>query len=189
MNSLILIYGFRKFEHHSSNISESVIADLPKSTGLVTRVFDVEFDSKMFKREFDSTRPEFIIGLGQHSRARKIRIERRAQNLMLPGRKPPSRKIQRNQRQTVISNLRLPVSSGTTLSYDAGTYVCNYSMWQMHSWCQQHSAYWSFLHVPQHGNVLEVVEYLMKICEMIKRARGQFIEGERPTAVRLSALC
>ena len=184
---LILIYGFRKFEHYSSNISESVIAALPKSTGLVTKIFDVEFDSKMFKKEFDSTSPEFIIGLGQHSRARKIRIERRAQNLMRPARKSTGRRIQRNQRQVVISNLSLPVSAGTTLTYDAGTYVCNYSMWQMNSWCQQHSAYWAFLHIPQHANVFEVVEYLQKSCEMIRSAREQFSEEGRPIAVRLSA--
>lgn len=186
---LILIYGFRKFEHHSSNISESVIAALPQSTWLVTKVFDVEFDSKMFKNEFDSTRPEFIIGLGQHSGARKIRIERRAQNLMRRGRKPHGSQIERNPKRTVISNLTLPVSAGTTVTYDAGTYVCNYSMWQMYSWCQQNSAYWTFLHIPQYGNVMEAVEYLKKICEMIKIAREQFSETERPRTVRLSDLC
>jgi pyrrolidone-carboxylate peptidase len=186
---IILIYGFRKFEHYSSNISESVIAALPKSAGVVTTIFDVEFDSEMFKKKFDTTHPEFIIGLGQHSRAHKIRIERRAQNLMRPGRKPPGRPIERNQRQTVISNLSLPVCAGTTLTYDAGTYVCNYSMWQTYRWCQQHSAYWAFLHIPQRGNILEVVEYIKKICEMIKRAREQFSEVGRPSVTRLSAPC
>ena len=143
----------------------------------------------MFQREFDSTRPEFIIGLGQHSRARKIRIERRAQNLMRRGRRPPDRQIERIQTQSVTANLRLPVCAGTTLAYDAGTYVCNYSMWQMHSWCQHHSAYWAFLHIPQHANVLEVVEYLKKVCDMIKSAKEHFGDVERPIVTRLSVPC
>jgi pyrrolidone-carboxylate peptidase len=168
---LVLIYGFRKFGPYSSNISESVIAALPKSTDLATAVFDVEFDSTMFKKEFDSTHPDFIIGLGQHSRARKIRIERRAQNLMRPGGKPPGRPIERNQRQAVMASLRLPVDAGTTLTYDAGTYVCNYSMWQANSWCLQRSAYWAFLHIPQHANVSEVVEYLESVRKMIKASQ------------------
>ena len=165
----ILIFGFGRFGHYSSNITESIIAALPRSKGIATKVFDVKFDAKLFSRTFDTLQPQVIIGLGQHPRARKIRIERRAQNLMARTRTQPPRPIDGSEATARFATLRLPSSAATTITYNAGTYVCNFSMWQMSRWCERHDAKWAFLHIPRDTNIPHTVRYLQAACAGLRK--------------------
>lgn len=162
-----LIYGFGPYEHFKSNLTEIIVLELRKVLDVSTHIFPVVFAQEMFVDVFDEVRPDVIIGLGQHPRARKFRIERRARNWMIPGRQPPGHEISPGAMPQAFATLSLPRDHRTTISYDAGTYVCNYSMWQMHRWCQERGARWAFLHVPLSRDVCPVVDYLKQAVSEI----------------------
>lgn len=112
----ILIYGFGPYQQYTSNITEILLRSMKLPRNVFKEVFEVRFSRHMFETIFETVQPDVILGLGQHPRARKLRIERRTHKRDHPA-------------QTRFVNLSLPHTSETTVTYDAGNYVCNYSMW------------------------------------------------------------
>ena len=100
----------------------------------------------------DSFNPDVIVGLGQHPRARKLRIERRTHK-------------RDHSAQVRFVNLSLPHTSETTVTYDAGNYVCNYSMWVSTAWCVQNDARCGFLHVPKDYCIKKVEKYISRVIK------------------------
>ncbi len=131
----VLIYGFGPYMSFRENVTEKTIRTLPRMAGVRTRVFDVRFDRAMFERALARAKPDIVIGLGQHPRARKLRLERRAH---------PRGDPRTGRRVT----LDLPHTADTTVTYDAGDYVCNFSMWIAGGWCGKNGARFAFIHVP-----------------------------------------
>lgn len=174
----ILIYGFGPYERYLSNITSSIVSALKAEREVVSLVFAVRFDKKMFSDVLDRVNPDFIIGLGQHPRARAVRIERRIRNWMIPHRTPPGRPIERRAPAQSLVSLILPKTTGTTVTYDAGTYVCNYSMWYTNKWAVRHGAHSAFLHIPRQANVAVVVRYLRKLVKALAAASGPTNEGD-----------
>jgi pyrrolidone-carboxylate peptidase len=166
----LLIYAFKPYGPYPHNISEQVLAAMPDKRGIVKRIFPVRFDYQMFYKTFKEVAPDIVIGLGQHPRARKIRIERKAMNLM---------KLDDGTIQTIkadapvarYSNLKLPESPITTVTYDAGTYVCNYSMFAMGEYAELSNVQYGFLHIPRSMGVMTIVGYL---TDMIKVFQNSF---------------
>lgn len=78
-NMKVLIYGFEPYGKFSENISQDIVKKLPNSFRKC--IFPVKFDSQQFLVVLERENPDIIIGLGQHPRARKVRIERVAKNL------------------------------------------------------------------------------------------------------------
>ena len=95
-------------------------------------------------RKYD---PEIIIGLGQTRRAKKIRIERRAVNRRSDG-ESPVQSISRRGPLYRYANLKLPACEKSTVTYDAGIYVCNFSMYVVCEYVENVGARFAFLHVP-----------------------------------------
>ena len=73
----ILIYGFGPYQQYTTNITEALLRDIRLPRNVFTEVFDVRFSRRMFENTFETVQPDVILGLGQHPRARKLRIERR----------------------------------------------------------------------------------------------------------------
>ena len=148
----ILIYGFGPYQHYASNITEVTLRDMKLPRNTFKRVFDVRFDRQMFENVFETVQPDVILGLGQHPRARKLRIERRA-----------------HKRGCFIANrfstLPLPQTSETTVAYDAGDYVCNYSMWIGIDWCGKNQARYGFLHIPKDYSQKKLSRYVKRAIE------------------------
>lgn len=155
-NQDILIYGFKPYLGYSENVTEVIIQEInDRKMGRGT-VFDVEFDREMFAKTLRKHHPKMVIGLGQHPRARKIRIERRARNWQ----KAPERdgsKIDRAGPEYQYVSLKLPDREQTTITYDAGSYVCNFSMYVMNREAEKLGAKYAFLHVPRYASPQKVV--------------------------------
>lgn len=140
----VLVYGFGPYMSFADNVTEKTIRALPRRVRAHLMVFDVKFDRDMFERALERLRPDIIIGMGQHPRARKLRLERIARRGGI--------------RRTM--SLRLPRTAQTTVTYDAGDYVCNFSMWVVQAWCERHGARCAFIHVPMDYPPARLAAYL-----------------------------
>ncbi len=162
----ILIYGFGPYLEWTENITEKSLATLPSRPGLTKLVLPVEFKKNIFLDPIQKFNPRFVIGLGQHPRARKIRIERKAFNGKRKQKKDSEKTISPGKPNQYFMSFPFPPSSSTTLAYDAGRYVCNYSMFVIADFLQKHKEIHSgFLHIPRHATVEEVNIYLEKVLD------------------------
>ncbi|MEO1993612.1 MAG: hypothetical protein ABGW78_16880 [Pirellulales bacterium] len=147
----ILVYGFGPYKQYRTNITETTLRTLTLPRNTVPHIFDVCFRRQMFINVFNAVQPKIIIGLGQHPRARKLRIERKTFQRGCP-------------RQAGFTTLRLPQTSETTVAYNPGDYVCNYSMWLARAWCQSNDAESGFLHIPQNYSQDRLRHYIQNTC-------------------------
>jgi pyrrolidone-carboxylate peptidase len=165
----ILVYGFGVYGNFADNITEKIIRSLPKLEDVDTKVFDVRFDRAMFETEFRRVKPDLIIGMGQHPRARKIRVERKAHD---------RRSEDGISGQPIdgtgdrMMSLMLPAHILATPAYDAGEYVCNFSMFTAESYAQQSGVKAAFLHIPRQLKVEVGVRYL---TQLLKRLRASHV--------------
>ena len=148
----ILIYGFGPYQQYTSNITEALLCDTRLPRNVFKEVFEVRFSRRMFENTFETVRPDVILGLGQHPRARKLRIERRTHK-------------RDHSAQARLVNLSLPHTSETTVAYDAGNYVCNYSMWVSTTWCLQNDTRFGFLHIPKDYSMKRLEKYVRCVIE------------------------
>ena len=162
----LLVYGFKPYADYKENISEKVIAEIPGSDRVRKAVFDIRFSRRMFAAVLQRSSPDVIIGLGQHPRARKLRIERKAVNLWKNGNMGP-KSIAPLGPKYRYSNLGLPLTSEVTVAYDAGSYLCNYSMYVVAEYCERHAARFAFIHVPQNYKLAKVTRYVCHAMDAI----------------------
>jgi pyrrolidone-carboxylate peptidase len=147
----ILVYGFGPYRGWKTNVTERVLEKIRPMKGLRKKVFKVEFDEKQFQREAGSFKPDVVIGLGQCSRGSmtRLRIERRAQNLLRRKRKEKPVPIRPNGAPSLYSSLKVEAGKHARKSYNARKYVCNYSMYIMLEALQKSNAKFVFIHVPR----------------------------------------
>ena len=155
----ILIYGFKPYLRYSENITESIIEEIHYRELGRGLVFDVEFDRRMFTDALRRYSPKIILGLGQHPRARKIRIERRARNWQESPNHSGSKIVNSDPEFQYVS-LKLPGNERTTITYDAGSYVCNFSMYVVNAEARKMGSKYAFLHVPRNAERNEVASLL-----------------------------
>lgn len=165
----VLLYGFKPYAHYTENISELVLSHIAETDTIVKRVFDVRFDADMFMRTLLRVKPDRILGLGQHPRARKLRLERKANNLMKQA-DHSLVPITAAGPASLALTLPLPQTALTTVTYDAGTYVCNYSMYLVARYCQQTGAHSGFIHVPKAIELKLVTAYVRTALKDLVRA-------------------
>jgi len=172
----LLVYGFKPYAHYTENITERVLSRIAETDTVVKKVFDVRFDAEMINRTLLRVKPDWVLGLGQHPRARKLRLERKAINLM----KQADQKlvpIAASGPASLVLTLRLPQTALTTVTYDAGTYVCNYSMYLVARYCQQSGAHSGFIHVPKAIDLKLVTAYVQTAMQysVKKQPKPDFI--------------
>ncbi|GAB4019712.1 MAG: pyroglutamyl-peptidase I [Bdellovibrio sp.] len=163
----ILISGFEKFDGHLINPTEELMKRLKspsKDIELKTVVLPVSFKQAFEKleREINSFKPDVIIGTGLAASRKEITFERIAVNLIearIPdndGHQPIDEKIDPQSEDGVFTQLPLKSMLKATLdkgfkasiSNTAGTYVCNYLMYKIVSYCKQNHLKGGFIHVP-----------------------------------------
>jgi pyrrolidone-carboxylate peptidase len=160
----ILLYGFGPYDSHETNISGELLKGMRLPRSVQRRVFDVCFDRAMFIDAIERHDPEIIIGLGQSTRSRKIRIERKAVNLM--GERGATKKpISRHGPDHLFMSLRIPHTGRARLSYDAGTYVCNFSMYVMAEHCRDSRRRCGFVHLPGSLQLSEAEEFVSMLLQ------------------------
>lgn len=126
MSTKTLIYGFGPYEEFDRNISETIVRLLDSAPNLISEVFYTRFSRVMFQRILRHNSPDIIIGIEQHRSARKLRLGRRALNQWHERHSMP-KSFSITGPATLYVNLRLPEDDNTTVAYDAGNYVCNFS--------------------------------------------------------------
>jgi len=158
-NGAVLVYGFGPYGQFEHNVTEAVVRSLRRRGDLVTAVFNVRFNRAMFLRVLKRHTPRMIIGLGQHRTAHKLRLERKAVNQM--GRRGATLKpIDPRGPDARFVNLYLAETAGTTVAYDAGTYVCNFSMYLALDYCGTRGCRFAFVHIPKDYDVAAAADYL-----------------------------
>ncbi|WOO42208.1 hypothetical protein [Rubellicoccus peritrichatus] len=160
MSARALVYGFGPFQNYRHNVTSDIVAEI-NQTGLATGiVFDVRFDREMFEDAIKHHRPDIIIGMGQHPGAKKIRIERRAVNWRKDD-QLNEQMIAENGPRYRYTSLKIPDDDLSTITYDAGTYVCNFSMYVMCEYSKRTGVPFAFLHVPFDVDPKRVVRYIL----------------------------
>jgi pyrrolidone-carboxylate peptidase len=145
----IWIYGFGPFRQYRKNITQEMLNHLPERTGVKTQVLPVRFERDLFLKPVESFKPDYILGLGQCPRGDLLRLERRAFNGMRDRRLGLEQPIDATQPEHILLSWKLPVRSDTRISYDAGRYVCNYSMFVLGRHAQERGIPSAFVHIPR----------------------------------------
>jgi len=146
----ILIYGFEPFKRYRRNITSELIRTLPAQNGVQALILPVRFDRHVFLEPVQAFRPDWILGLGQCPRGQLLRLERRAFNQMRDRQQGLDQPIDPAGPDTLLLNGRLPANSLCRESYDAGRYVCNFSMYVLGRYALAHHKRYAFVHVPRH---------------------------------------
>ena len=160
----VLIYGFGPYAHYRHNVTADIVNVIAEQKTAITHIFTTKFSRKMFDSVLEDYQPELIIGLGQDSRARKIRIERKAKNWR-KGLLSPGRPIFKTGPDYQYVSHKVASNADTTITYDAGAYVCNYSMYVMCEFCKKTNAKFAFLHVPVKADVHNVADFVTNIVK------------------------
>ncbi len=160
----ILVYGFGPYAHYRHNVTADIIKAIAVQKITSTYIFQTKFSRTMFDCVLDEYQPELIIGLGQDSRARKIRIERKAKNWR-KGLLTLGRPISKAGPEHHYVSLKVVSNADSTITYDAGAYVCNYSMYVMCEYCKKTDAKFAFLHVPVKVDVSQVACFVTNIIK------------------------
>jgi pyroglutamyl-peptidase len=149
----VLVYGFGPYKQFKDNVTSRIVKKLRASRTLKKIVFPVKFDKKQFIDAVKKHRPDVVLGLGQCSKGSWMRIERRAINKKRSYKKEKPRAIARGGAKWLPANLRPEKSASagrTKISYDAGDYVCNFSMYVVLDYLRRHrrETRFGFIHVP-----------------------------------------
>lgn len=166
----VLIYGFKPYRDYKENVTEKIVRKITHRKGLIKTVFPVRFDKNMFLEKIKIVKPNIILGLGQCPRGNKIRIERKAVNLMKEDKKESLEIISRKGAEYVFVTFKLKKDKDSWISYDAGKYVCNFSIYIISNFSRHRNIKFAFLHIPKDYNVDKAVKFVdRKIEEMLSK--------------------
>jgi pyroglutamyl-peptidase len=145
-----LIYGFGPYQKYTTNITETVVRRLPRTKGLYRIVFPVRFRKRQFVEAVQKFRPDVILGLGQCSTGRLLRIEMSALNRRRNPTVGTVKEIVPNGMPRLATSLKLKLGRSAKASKDAGDYVCNYSMYVILDYIKRRNlpTLYGFMHVP-----------------------------------------
>lgn len=146
----IVVYGFGPYRQFRDNVTRHVLRSLPRRRGLKKVVFPVRFDRAQFAAVVKTHRPDVVLGLGQCSRGRLLRVEARAVNARRARKNQKAKKIARSGAAVLRTNLPIRLGRSARRSRFAGDYVCNYSMYVMLDLLQRKKlpARYGFIHIP-----------------------------------------
>jgi pyroglutamyl-peptidase len=146
-----LIYGFGPYQQYRTNITEKIVRALPRSKGFYRAVFPVRFRKKQFIEVVEKFRPDVILGLGQCSSGRLLRIETSALNRRQGPRLRTVKEIAPHGIPRLPTTLKIKLGRCAKRSKDAGDYVCNYSMYVILDYIRRRNlpTLYGFVHVPQ----------------------------------------
>jgi pyrrolidone-carboxylate peptidase len=163
----LVIYGFGRYLEFRDNITKTIIKKLRARAGLKKVIFPVRFKKKQFVQALEKYKPDAVLGLGQCSNGRTLRIELRAVNRRRAARQRPAAPIDLHGSKALPTTLRLGRCPGASLSRDAGHYVCNFSMYVMLSRMrtEETPARFGFVHVPRTYDIDRAVLIVEKLLD------------------------
>ena len=156
----LFIYGFGPYQNFDHNITTDIVELILETESISTRIYETQFDAEPILSDLNRVKPNIVIGLGQSPRAEALLIESSAKNLMCRSPDDSGVAIQDGAALVLPLSLHLPLLDGCELSDNAGTYVCNFSMWTVESWCRQNQARSGFVHVPFNYSTEKAAHYI-----------------------------
>jgi pyroglutamyl-peptidase len=167
----LLIYGFGPYRHFQRNITEKILRQLPKRRSIKKIVFPVKFHKAQFTNVVEQFNPEVIVGMGQCSRGRFLRIEQRAVNKKRNGKREKGRAIVAGGAGTLLTNLKFDLGREARVSRNAGDYVCNFSMYVMLDCLRRRrqTVPFGFIHIPHGYNEKKATRLLAKAINNLSR--------------------
>jgi pyroglutamyl-peptidase len=174
----IFVYAFGPYRRFADNVTERVLRHVGQRRWLNKVVFPVRFQRRQFIDAVNRFRPDLIIGLGQCSRGRLLRMETKAINQRRDSRKEELRSISRGGAPQLFTHLRL-LDNRIRLSRRAGDYVCNYSMYVILEYLQRHQlpVQFGFIHVPRDFDALRAAAFLDRALVKIVNSRAMGMAG------------
>jgi pyroglutamyl-peptidase len=168
----ILVYGFGVYRSFKENVTEKILRRLPRRRQLRKIIFPVRFHRSQFIDAVRKHDPEVILGLGQCSRGRRLRIERRAVNRRRNDRHERATPIIRGGSRQLSTILKLNIGPPARFSRDAGDYVCNYSMYVILDYLKRRRVpvRFGFVHVPHDFDPGRASLILAKAIDRIEAA-------------------
>ena len=146
----ILVYGFGPYRQFNDNVTAKVLREVPNRRWLKKAVFPVKFQRRQFIQAVEKFTPDVILGLGQCSRGRLLRIETQAINKRRSGKNEKARPIVRGGAPKLFTDLRPELGRPARHSRNAGDYVCNFSMYVILETLRrrQLAIRYGFIHIP-----------------------------------------
>ncbi|MDP2743791.1 MAG: hypothetical protein Q8P00_01835 [Dehalococcoidia bacterium] len=168
----ILVYGFGVYRSFKENVTEKIIRRMPRQRQLAKIIFPVRFHRRQFIDAVRKHDPEVILGLGQCSRGRRLRIERRAVNKRRNDKGEKPKPIVRGGSRRLPTSLRLGLGSQARFSLNAGDYVCNYSMYVILDYLKRRRepVRFGFIHIPYDYDSRKAKRILLKAIDSIEAA-------------------
>ena len=152
------------------NITEKILKRFPAGKGVKKVVFPVRFQKRQFIEALEKYKPEIILGLGQSSRRKRLKIERRAVNRKRNSQSEKPRPIVSGGAKWLSTALKLKGNSQARISSDAGDYVCNYSMYVVLDYLKRRRlpTRFGFIHVPYDYNLSRARRFLLRVVRNIQ---------------------
>jgi pyrrolidone-carboxylate peptidase len=165
----VLVYGFGPYRQFRDNITQKIARRLARRRGLKKIVFAVRFHRTQFIDAIKKHDPDIILGLGQCSQGRQLRIETRAVNARRSRKEERVKKIVGGGAAGLATDLRLFLGRSARRSRYAGDYVCNYSMYVMLDFIKRQEANirYGFVHIPHDYDPRKAVELLNGAIERL----------------------
>ncbi len=179
----ILVYGFGPYRRFRDNVSVKIIRRLPRQRQLIKIIFPVRFQRRQFIDAVRKHDPDVILGLGQCSRGRRLRIERRAVNKRRNDKDEKTKPIIRGGPRRLPTSLELDIGSPARFSRNAGDYVCNYSMYVILNYLKRRRLpiRYGFIHIPHDFKSRKASRILAKAVDGIKAASFRRQLPQSPT--------
>jgi pyroglutamyl-peptidase len=172
MSMRLLVYGFGPYREFPDNITEKILRKFPQRNGLKKIVFPVRFHKRQFISAVKKHKPDVILGLGQCSRGRRLRIEAQAINRRRNNQDEKGRPIIAGEPPRLRTNLKLALGAQGKSSNKAGDYVCNYSMFVILDFLKRRRLpiRFGFIHIPQKYDDQKAMRFLEKAIGKIEAA-------------------
>jgi len=163
----ILLYGFKPFKKFKKNISEEVVKNIDMKFKKV--ILPVVPKKEIILDKIKRYQPEIIIGIGQCRKGKLIRIERKAKN-RYKTKEARKVKIDKRGRDQYLVNLKLKKIPGTKISYSAGEFLCNFSMYVIMDFIKKRGlkTEFAFLHIPRDYKARKAIRLIKKLISQIE---------------------
>ena len=178
----VLIYGFGPYRQFHQNVTEKILRQLPKRRHLKKIVFPVRFHKTQFTNAIKKFTPDVILGLGQCSEGRLLRIETRGVNKRRTDKREKPKPIVQGGAHALSTNLKLNLGRSAEQSRNAGDYVCNYSIYVILDFLKRSrlSIPFGFVHIPYGYDKAKARRLLLKAIDQLRsppsdRSRAQRI--------------
>ncbi len=181
----ILLYGFGPYRQFKDNVTERVLRKIRMRRGLTKIVFPVRFNRAQFVGAVMKHSPEWIVGLGQCSHGRRLRIETRAINTRRNSKKKKAQPIVARGAPKLFTDLRLELGRQARHSRNAGDYVCNFSLYVILETLRrrQLAIRCGFIHIPHDYDVGRAAALVdSALARMVRYESGQWGEVSIATA-------